>query len=319
MRLSFHKISIFFVILLLVGVSFVATADAGNLSTAETDDYRLTISKISDIIELTAPSASQDEDAIEPVFLYVLPIGSTISITAKADGVLQRILYCNEDNQVVKTNSVDGNGQAVQETEPMTAGATAQYTVMPEDVDWAFMGIEITIGEETTYFFFIADDQEPIPVSETTTSMVELIVAAAPTSSKVFIDGTPQEFQAYEINDYNYFKLRDIAQIFTGSAKQFDVTWDGEKNAISLTTKHPYTTQGGELALEDNPEQQMGMAIHSTIYLDGEEIQLVAYEINNYNYFKLRDLGKTLNFAVSWDAANGNIGVDTNAGYEEFL
>jgi hypothetical protein len=213
--------------------------------------------------------------------------------------------------------SIKGNGQPVQDSEPMASGSIAQYTVMAEDVEWAFMGIEITIGEETTFFFFVVDDQEPIAASETSASMVELIVTAAPTSAKVFVNGQIQEFQAYEINDYNYFKLRDIAQIITGTGKQFEVSWDGERNAISIDTGHPYTSQGGELAIEDNPEPQTGMAIHSTIYLDGQEISLVAYEIDNYNYFKLRDLGKTLNFAVNWDQASGSISIDTSAGYEE--
>ena len=68
-----------------------------------------------------------------------------------------------------------------------------------------------------------------------------------PTFSKVLINGKEIAFDAYNINDNNYFKLRDIAFVLSGTAKQFNVDWDDEANAISLTSGASYNAVGGEM------------------------------------------------------------------------
>ena len=42
-------------------------------------------------------------------------------------------------------------------------------------------------------------------------------------------------------------------------------------------------------------------------YLDGEQINLTAYEINGSNYVKLRDIGQTVGFEVYWDGSVAQI------------
>lgn len=152
-------------------------------------------------------------------------------------------------------------------------------------------------------YFRIADSQ---PGSVATT--------AIPTSSKVVVDGETIAFDAYLIGGNNYFKLRDIAQVLSGSDKQFEVTWDGAKNAINLISGQPYTPVGGELAAGSGANQT-ATPTSSTIYLDGEQINLTAYTIQGNNYFKLRDLGQTFDFGVGWDGANNTVTIDTSTGY----
>ena len=53
----------------------------------------------------------------------------------------------------------------------------------------------------------------------------------------------------------------------------------------------------------------------SKIYLDGEETQFTAYHIDGNNYFKLRDIGQTFDFGVTWDGAKNTIVIDTSIGY----
>lgn len=138
---------------------------------------------------------------------------------------------------------------------------------------------------------------------------------AAPTASKVTVNGEAVSFNAYTINDNNYFKLRDIAKVLSGSGKQFDVTWDGEKNAINLLSDKPYTVAGGELAAGASTEAKAASLNTAAIYLDGELVELTAYTIDGNNYFKLRDLGQTFNFGVAWDGASNTIAIDTSADY----
>lgn len=74
-------------------------------------------------------------------------------------------------------------------------------------------------------------------------------LTAAPTSSTVLVNSEAKTFEAHTIDGYNYFKLRDLAFVLSGTQAQFEVGWDGANNAITLTSGQPYTAAGGELAL----------------------------------------------------------------------
>lgn len=142
-------------------------------------------------------------------------------------------------------------------------------------------------------------------------------VTATVTSSKVLVNGNQVAFDAYNIEGSNYFKLRDLAMVLNGSEKQFEVTWDKEKNAINLISGEAYTSVGGELTAGSGKASVKGITTKSKIYLDGEEVALEAYTINGNNYFKLRDIGKAFDFGVIWDANLKQITIDSSVGYTE--
>jgi hypothetical protein len=137
---------------------------------------------------------------------------------------------------------------------------------------------------------------------------------AKPTSSAVLVNGANIAFDAYNINDNNYFKLRDLAFILSGTEKQFEVGWDGAANAIALTSGKAYTAVSGEMEGK-GAGNKSASPTNSKIYLDGEAIALTAYNINNNNYFKLRDIGQAFDFGVTWDGTKNTIVVDTSVGY----
>ena len=139
-------------------------------------------------------------------------------------------------------------------------------------------------------------------------------IAAIPTSSRIYVDGRLIEFEAYTINGNNYFKLRDLATAVRGSEKNFEVTWDGAKNAINLISHHDYTSVGGELAKGDN-KAKAAMVCSSTIYKDGDLINLSAYTINGNNYFKLRDITQAFNIGVTWERSTNSVIIDTSKDY----
>jgi len=143
-------------------------------------------------------------------------------------------------------------------------------------------------------------------------------VSAIPTPSTVLVNGKAVAFEAYNINGYNYFKLRDLAMALNGSEKQFEVTWDGAKNAITLLYRQPYTPVGGELTAAPNPAAQQAVPSTSTLLSNGVvPLVLKAYNIGGYNYFRLRDIAALLDFGVTWDATTGTIGIDTSIPYSE--
>lgn len=51
-------------------------------------------------------------------------------------------------------------------------------------------------------------------------------------------------------------------------------------------------------------------------YLDGQPLSLEAYAINGNNYVKLRDIGRAVDFGVTYDAATNSVYIDTNAHYQ---
>lgn len=152
------------------------------------------------------------------------------------------------------------------------------------------------------------------PATEPSTPVVEPVktATATPTTSKVLVDGKQVAFEAYNINGNNYFKLRDIAMALNGTPNNFEVGWDSENNAIKMLSGEKYTVVGGELAVSANPTAKQATLSTSAVYLDGEEIQLTAYNIGGNNYFKLRDIGDALYIPITWDPNTNTIGIDAS-------
>ena len=134
----------------------------------------------------------------------------------------------------------------------------------------------------------------------------QVILIAVPTVSTVAVDGEVIVFDAYNIGGNNYFKLRDLAYVMSGSESQFEVGWDGKANTISLTTGKPYTIVGGEMKSK-GADKKSPTPTSSKILLNGSEISFTAYNIGGNNYFKLRDLAAALDFYVDWDAAKNAV------------
>ena len=53
------------------------------------------------------------------------------------------------------------------------------------------------------------------------------------------------------------------------------------------------------------------------VILDGQAVSLEGYNINGNNYFKLRDLGKAMDFGVTWNNDSRTVEIDSNTGYVE--
>ncbi len=68
------------------------------------------------------------------------------------------------------------------------------------------------------------------------------------------------------------------------------------------------------MATSDGKAQNATLST-STIYKDGTELKLTAYNIGGNNYFKLRDIAQAFNIGVSFDSATNTISIDTNTDY----
>lgn len=129
-------------------------------------------------------------------------------------------------------------------------------------------------------------------------------------------DAHPVHPAVYKIAGNNYFKLRDVAMMLNGSGKQFAVDYDDALKTVSITTGRPYAAIGGELTGAAS-ETASASPTNNGILIDGEPVTLTVYKIDGANYFKLRDLGKALDFHVGYDDETKTVFISGRSGYEE--
>ena len=136
-------------------------------------------------------------------------------------------------------------------------------------------------------------------------------IQAVPANSSFVLNGAKVMLEAYNINNNNYIKLRDLAMALNGGAKQFEVTWNGSKQAINILTNHVYTPVGGESASPDKNSIKTAVLTNAKVSLDGKEASLTAYRVDGYNYFKLRDIGSFIDFGVAYDEVANAVMINT--------
>ena len=122
-----------------------------------------------------------------------------------------------------------------------------------------------------------------------------------PSTHKVTVNGQAVSPQAYNIDGYNYFKLRDIAFLLSGTTASFDVQWNGEKNAIDLISGAVYTAVGGEMSVASSSTLRVQEST-AKLLLDGSGVSIKGYNINGNNYYKVRDIGEALGFSVGFES-----------------
>ena len=210
----------------------------------------------------------------------------------------------DEKGNIIVGNTVD----EVSNDSPRNAGAEGNYVTLSEGV-YIVSNYDPSVGIGGGQSF---EDYEVI-----LTIKEKPLITAIPTSSKVLVNNEEKTFDAYTIDGNNYFKLRDLATVVNGTNKQFEVSWDGLKNAINLVPNKKYTTVSGEMQISASSKRQNAVLSTSKIYVDGKETALTAYTINNNNYFKLRDIAKMFDIGVTWDGATSTIGIDTSNSYTE--
>lgn len=121
---------------------------------------------------------------------------------------------------------------------------------------------------------------------------------------------------AYDVEGYNYLKLRDIAAILNGKKCQFDVGYDEPTKLISVELAKGYEKVEGDLA-EIKDEKAKAIIRVIKILVNGEEKEVKTALINEYNYMRLRDLGSLVGLNVGYDKVNKVIMLKSDAGVKE--
>lgn len=127
-----------------------------------------------------------------------------------------------------------------------------------------------------------------------------------PSDQPVTLNGEAVYPAGYNIDGSNYYKLRDLASLLSGTAAGFQVGYSAGDRTMTALTGQPYTAVGGELS---RGEDQSASCVKSdwTLSVDGTPVTCQIYNIGGNNYFKLRDLGAALGFGVDYDTAKRTV------------
>ena len=132
-------------------------------------------------------------------------------------------------------------------------------------------------------------------------------VTATPVKYTVSLNNQDYNLQAYTINGIDYFKLRDIAIIISGTKKQFQVEWNSSDNAVQITIGRPYEKSGGELAATEGTKMASPSA--SAIYIDCNRVLYPAYYIDGNNYINLNDIAGSMGISAEIDSENCKVSI----------
>lgn len=123
---------------------------------------------------------------------------------------------------------------------------------------------------------------------------------------KVMVNSEYKNFEVYNIDGNNFFKLRDIAYVLNSTSSQFSVDYNSEKQIIEVVKDKPYIPVGGELIVGSD-KSKTAVLSSQKLSINGEEKTLTAYNIGGNNFFKLREIGVALDFNVDFDANSNSV------------
>lgn len=145
---------------------------------------------------------------------------------------------------------------------------------------------------------------------------VPAVYAAAPKVSasthKIMVDGIPVSPQVYNIDGYNFFKLRDVAYLLRSTEAAFNVEWNEKTNDVYLVSKTDYVPVGGELTVTPAASLHVKPSV-SKILLDNNGVSVKGYIINGNNYYKIADLASAIGFIAAFDNATHTVQIKTAA------
>ena len=148
-------------------------------------------------------------------------------------------------------------------------------------------------------------------------SEVKGFAKAKPVEQKIELDDYNVEMKGYNINGYNYMRLRDVAKAMTDKANvddyNFDVIYNQETNSVYLETGSDYKETEDGKKFRIHPAIKDAVRSEATVYLNGVELTdaIEGYVIDGYTYYKLRDLGKVIGFQVNWLESSQKVRIET--------
>jgi len=126
----------------------------------------------------------------------------------------------------------------------------------------------------------------------------------------VSVNGKIENFEVYNIDGNNFFKLRDIAYVLNGTGSQFSVEYNDSSKLIEAVKGEAYVSNGNEMKTGVD-HSTSAVKSSQKLNINYEEKELLAYNIAGNNFFKLRDLGTELDFTVDYNPTTNTVVVES--------
>ena len=105
---------------------------------------------------------------------------------------------------------------------------------------------------------------------------------------KVTINGIEKTIQCYNIDDYNYVRIRDVAAPLDMYVEA--MAYEGTQTGVKILS---YKNYEGSPTMEHLTEQSISVAItKENLYYDGIPTEVERFNYGNHNYYKLADIAK---------------------------
>lgn len=169
----------------------------------------------------------------------------------------------------------------------------------------AFMTTVIAISQSLAFSSFADKNTEVITnpnVLNANTNIEESkdkVQVMAEVSSQPLINmNNKKRCIGFEIDKKKYFKLRDIASMFSGTTSNFDIAWNDEKKIVEITTNKDYTKIEESEKVYYRGQMYSAKSFTSKMLIDGDLKELKGYNIDGSGYFKLEDLQAITSFDI---------------------
>ena len=171
-------------------------------------------------------------------------------------------------------------------------------------------------------------------------AMADDAVEVISTTQAVTVNGEKVDFEGFNIEGFNYFKLEDVA-----AAVDKNVTFDGktftieeapaeettapteetkaeatakateetpaEETTAPTTTAPTEATEATAETTEEAPAEEEAAVEEGTE--ETTDVEYSSVEVEGVEYFKLRDLADIIGFGVDYDAATSTVVITTEA------
>ena len=125
------------------------------------------------------------------------------------------------------------------------------------------------------------------------------------------VNGKTVAPQAYNIDGYNYFKLRDVAYLLADTTAPFNVTWSASQSTVvNIVPGQKYQKVGGELSASTLTSLKVSASTFKVL-MEGKTLPLRGYLINGNNYYSIADIAESVGFEAGWDNATRTVSITT--------
>ncbi|CDZ75377.1 hypothetical protein ING2D1G_1238 [Peptoniphilus sp. ING2-D1G] len=130
-------------------------------------------------------------------------------------------------------------------------------------------------------------------------------------NTKIKLNDESKLYYSYNIDGYNYFRIKDIAKSLKNTDKKFDIFFDENKNSITLLRNKNY---------EDNSQsiyakKAIAEPTKAKLYIEDKEILISGINISGYNYYRIRDIASIFDFGITYNPSENSVVINTKVEY----